>query len=68
MKNKFIELNSGNFKHHINCMMICGITKNKNASHTTINMMGGQVYSVTETAEEVLKLIEDSEKWTLITK
>jgi hypothetical protein len=31
-------------------------------------MMGGQVYSVTETTEEVLKLIEDAEKFTLITK
>jgi uncharacterized protein YlzI (FlbEa/FlbD family) len=49
-------------------MMICGITKNENANHTTINMMGGQVYSVTETTEEVLKLIEDAEKFTLITK
>ena len=68
MQTKFIELTSGNFKHHINCMMICGITKNKNANYTTINMMGGQVYSVTETDEEVLKLIEDSEKFTLITK
>jgi uncharacterized protein YlzI (FlbEa/FlbD family) len=68
MQTKFIELTSDNFKHHINCMMICGITKNENANHTTINMMGGQVYSVTETTEEVLKLIGDAEKFTLITK
>lgn len=68
MQNKFIELNSGVFKHHLNCMMICGITKNENANHTTINMMGGQVYSVTESVEEVLNLIKKSENFTLITK
>jgi hypothetical protein len=30
--------------------------------------MGGQVINVMENYEEIKKLIEDSEKWTLITK
>ena len=68
MQIKFIELNSvtGNFKHHVNPIMICNITEQSNSS--IIYTMGGQVINVMENYEEIKKLIEDSEKWTLITK
>lgn len=68
MQNKFISMNAstGKLSYHINTMMICGITKYEEFS--IINTIGGQVYSVKETPDEIMKLIENSEKWTLITK
>jgi hypothetical protein len=68
MQNKFIELNSaaGDLVHHINPIMICNITEYDNFS--IVYTIGGQVINVKENPNEIKKLIEDSEKFTLITK
>jgi hypothetical protein len=68
MQNKFIELNSavGNLKHHINPIMICNIAEYSDFS--IVYTIGGQVINVKESPEQIKKLIEDSEKFTLITK
>lgn len=68
MQNKFIELNSaaGDLKHHVNPIMICNITEYNDFS--IVNTIGGQVLNVKESPQEIKKLIEDSEKFTLITK
>jgi len=68
MQNKYIELNSaaGDLKHHINPIMICNITEYDNFS--IVYTIGGQVINVKESPEQIKKLIEDSEKFTLITK
>lgn len=68
MQNKYIELNSaaGELKHYINPVMICNITEYDNFS--IVYTIGGQVINVKESYYEIKKLIEDSEKFTLITK
>ena len=68
MQTKFIELNSaaGDLKHHINPIMICNITEYSDSSN--VCTIGGQVFEVKENFQEIKKLIEDSEKFTLITK
>jgi hypothetical protein len=64
--NKFIKLKpiSGNFNYYINSMMICGMSEYDD--HRVIHTIGGQVYNVVETYQEILKLIDDSEKITII--
>ena len=69
MQTKFIELNSSgtrNLKHYVNPIMICNISEQNSSS--IVYTMGGQVIPVKESYEEIKKLIEDSEKFTLITK
>lgn len=68
MQNKYIELNSaeGELKHYINPVMICNITEYNNVS--IVYTIGGQVINVKETFYEIKKLIEDAEKFVLITK
>jgi len=46
--------------------MICNITEYDNFS--IVYTIGGQVINVKESPEQIKKLIEDSEKFTLITK
>ena len=63
MKNNFIKLtpSTGEKTFHINSMLICGIVEREN--YCIIHTMGGQVYTVNETIESILKLINDSEKY-----
>jgi hypothetical protein len=66
--NKFIKLNptNGKFNYYVNSMMICSIMEYDN--QRVIHTIGGQVYNVVDTYEEIMKLIEDSEKITIINK
>ena len=66
--NKFIKLKptNGKFNYYVNSMMICGIMEYDD--QRVIHTIGGQVYNVVETYQEILKLIEDSEKITIINK
>jgi hypothetical protein len=64
--NKFIMLTPdvGDLKYYVNSMVICGITEYE--KFRVIHTMGGQVYTVKETPEQIFKLIDDSNKFTLI--
>jgi len=71
MQIKFIELTSFGVSrcgrsHHINPIMICSIEDC--GSFSNVYTIGGNVIEVEENPEQIKKLIEDSEKWTLITK
>jgi len=67
-KDKFITLRPfvGDHLYHISPMMITGITDYDNQRN--VYTMGGTVFVVKETVEEILNLIDNAEKITLITK
>ena len=68
MQTKFIELTPTKCRqtHYINPIMICNITEYSDSSN--VYTIGGQVIEVKENFQEIKKLIEDTEKFTLITK
>lgn len=68
MQTKFIELTLSYEKIpcHINPIMICGITEYE--FHSVIHTIGGQVYHVKESVEDIKIQIKMSESFTLVTK
>ena len=68
MQTKFLELTSSveDITCHINPLMICGITEY--SFHSVIHTIGGQVYHVKESVEDIKIQIKMCESFTLITK
>ena len=64
METKFITLTtSSKFKTYINPVLIAILDPYKNS--TTISMMGGQTITVTESVDEILKMIKKTESFTI---
>lgn len=67
-KDKFITLRpvTGDHLYHISSMMITSITDYDNQRN--VYTMGGTVFVVKETVEEILNLVDKAETLTFITK
>lgn len=62
MRNKYIKLTEIDGEIiYINALMICAIKKFSKTSY--VSTLSGEGYSVKETSEEIIKLIDESEKY-----
>jgi hypothetical protein len=64
MKKNFIKFETENHEYHINPLMITQITKSKLDNSAIIHIFGSGSFRPKENFDEVMKKIDDSNKFT----